>query len=169
MLPDIISIASANARRGDVLKVAFTLIVVFGCSLISSCTNDAGGSEIIRRVKSSELHPIGTGCDGAYYKLTDGKLISVMEGRASDRFKPEATVRQVDKSIIIEFGTYPLFYEWILTPTTTENVFSIESRLKHPLSAEEQAYYKKATRTPPDEINKIWNSLKAFTLCPSST
>jgi len=92
-----------------------------------------------------------------------------MEGRASARFKPEATVRQVDKSIVIEFGTDPLFYEWILTPTTAENVFSIESRLKHPLSAEEQAYYKRATPTPPDEINKIWNSLKAFTLCPSST
>ncbi|WP_085744380.1 hypothetical protein [Rhizobium phaseoli] len=165
----MISMTSANARWRDVLKVALTLFTAFVCSLISSCTNNAHESEIVRTIKSSELHPIGTGCDGAYYKLADGKLISVMDGRASDRFKPEATVREMDNSVIIEFGTDPLFYEWILTPTMSENVFNIESRLKHPLSAEEEAYYKKATRTPPDEINKIWNSFKAFTLCPSST
>ncbi|WP_156390488.1 hypothetical protein [Rhizobium sp. Root1203] len=140
------------------------LVFVLGCGLLATC----GGkdSELARRIRASELHPLGIGCEGSYYELADGKLLGFVDGKQLENFSPPATLSEVNGSAVIDFGTKPLFYRWILTPTPSPDIFRVASQLTTPLSENQQAYYRKANRKSPEEINAIWNSFEAFTLCP---
>lgn len=148
------------------MKFAVMLVALIGSGLISSCSRDQNGTMLVEKIKVSKLNILGGGCEGPFYELTDGKLVSsVASGTGS--FSHEATIRGDGSNAIIEFGTGPLAFVWKLTLASDHpNVLTLESHLSRPSTPSEQAFFKKSVGYQPEQINKFWNNLKGFTICP---
>ncbi|WP_123876240.1 MULTISPECIES: hypothetical protein [Rhizobium] len=123
-------------------------------------------SDRVREIELAELHPLGEECDGAYYKLDGAALVFVEGDGRSKKLADNALLHEAEGAVILEFGSEPLIFQWILTRKDTENIVGLDSRLKHPITEAETAFYKKTTGRVPDDANKIWKSFKGFTLCP---
>ncbi|MBB4290280.1 hypothetical protein GGE16_002320 [Rhizobium leguminosarum] len=148
------------------MRMIAGLVAVVGCILVSGCESK---SDLIHQIEVSELHPLGEECNGLFYKLDRDALVLVEEGKGVRKLADGVTVRKDEKSVILEFGIEPTIFQWVLTPTAAEDVVRLESRMRHPLTEAQLAYYKKATGRVPDDVNKIWTSFKGFTLCPART
>ena len=146
------------------MKIFAQLAVISGCLFASGCWPV---SDRVRQIENAELHPLGEECEGAFYKVKGRALVFVEGNGASQKLADNAILREAEGAVILEFGSEPLMFQWVLTSTDAENIVGLESRLKHPLTEAETAFYKRTTGKVPDDANNIWESFKGFTICPA--